>query len=53
MRTEITLTLDEEILKQVELYALSEGISLDDAFNDILEKLILDEISKGHDLSSG
>ena len=53
MRTEITLILDEETLRQVELYALSEGISLDDAFNDIIERLILEEIAKGHDLTSG
>ncbi|MEJ2770323.1 MULTISPECIES: hypothetical protein [unclassified Stygiolobus] len=51
MRTEVTLTLDEEILRQVELYALSEGLSLDDAFNVIIEKLILEEIAKGHDFT--
>ncbi|AHC52473.1 hypothetical protein SUSAZ_04845 [Sulfolobus acidocaldarius SUSAZ] len=44
MKVEVTLNLDDEIERKVEIYALSEGISFDEAMEEIIRTLLYDEI---------
>ncbi|AGE70985.1 hypothetical protein [Sulfolobus acidocaldarius] len=44
MKVEVTLNLDEEVERKVEIYALSEGISFDEAMEELIRTLLYDEI---------
>jgi hypothetical protein len=43
MKAQITLTLDDELLRQIEIIAMSQGISIDDAFEESIRNLLLQD----------
>ena len=44
MKAQVTLTLDDELLRQIEIIAMSQGISIDDAFEESIRNLLLQDL---------